>query len=636
MPLLDRLLPSQPEERAAAEDRLRALSGLVFLGGLLAALGLATVPPADRLGPNFSILGPGLLAVLFMVVNAWLRFRLVPAPGHLLLLIFVTCLATTCFNHLNGSTSDATVTVFVLTILVATVYFTATAGAVAFVLFVVLYGGMILLEARGVLLHAPLFPSKRAILEISTNFRDYFLSLTGINALALVFGIYVSRTLRQQQEATHRAHAELQRAHTELERRVEERTAALREANRSLEREVEGRQALEAHLVESQKLEAVGRLAGGVSHHFNNLLAVILGNVALAREESIRGTPAVEPLSAAEAACGRAKSLTTQLLTLAERVPAIRETESVADLVRELVDLTLVGSDITCELDLPGPSSPPLEIEVETGRFQRAIDAVIQNAREATGTGGSIRVRIRPRTLATDECPPLEDGEYVSIEVRDEGPGIEPEDQAKVFDPFFSRKNVGRGLGLSTARAILQAHGGWISVRSRPGEGTTVQILVPRFLEKPVERPEPEPVPEAPVDETVPIRGEGRVHFMDDDPDIRKLVCRMIGSLGYEVTASATGEEAIEEYRKALDEDRAFDVVVLDRNVPSGLGAIQTLPRLLELDPGARVVLTSGYGGDSILTDYASEGFAAAIAKPFDLVELSRTLHELTHDAETT
>jgi CheY-like chemotaxis protein len=232
-------------------------------------------------------------------------------------------------------------------------------------------------------------------------------------------------------------------------------------------------------------------------------------------------------------------------------------------------------------------------------------------------SGGTLHVSASNLLIAHVDHPFLRPGSYVCISVADTGSGIAPDVLPKIFDPYFTTRETGTGLGLSTCHAIVSRHNGHIEVESVLDKGTTFRVFLPAADFAAHDSGPPS---------SYPARGSGRVLVMDDDPSVREVASLLLCSMGYEVDSSSEGADAVARFVKAREAGSPFDVVIVDLTVPGGMGGKETLKRLLAIDPNARVVVASGYSEDPIISDYASAGFRAMITKPFLGDELARAV----------
>ena len=405
-----------------------------------------------------------------------------------------------------------------------------------------------------------------------------------------------------------------------------------------LTRDLADQKRLEDEHVRAQKLESVGVLAGGLAHDFNNLLTIILGNLDLARLFSGPDPEAAEALDHASEAALRAGDLTRQLITFSKGGQPVKRVGSIARMLRETALFAASGSNLACEFSI-AENLPA--VDFDEGQMRQVIHNFVQNAREAMPGGGTLKVSACAVKLAQGEIATLPAGNYLRLEFTDHGTGIAQEHLNRIFDPYFSTKEMGnvkgRGLGLAVSYSIVHNHGGAITAESLVGEGTTIAVYLPettRAAEDQVEdeedeeenEPETAPATAAPVDGREPESERlpeeplrGRVLIMDDEPLVLEMAGAAVRRLGYAVTLCHSGAETIVQYEVGLDSGRRFDAVILDLTLPGGIGGPETLARLRQIDPGVRAVLSSGYTDHPAVTDWAGAGFAAFIAKPYSI-----------------
>ncbi len=377
------------------------------------------------------------------------------------------------------------------------------------------------------------------------------------------------------------------------------------------------RKRMEEELFKAQKLESLGILAGGIAHDFNNMLTAIVGQIGMARMKLPSGDVLGQRLEEAEKAALRAKGLTQQLLTFAKGGAPVKSALSLERLVRESAGLVLSGKNITSTLSA---SDPLWSVDADEGQIGQALNNLIINACQAMPHGGSLRMGLENSEVDGTAHLPLKKGRYVKLTIADEGIGIAPEHLSKIFDPYFTTKEKGSGLGLAVGYSIIRNHGGHILVESTPGRGTTFTVYLPASERTDV------PAEHA---QDVHIRGSGRVLFMDDEEMIRQVTGEILGALGYEVEFAREGGEAIERYRKARESGLPFDVVILDLTIAGGMGGKETIQKLRAYDPAVKAMVTSGYSNDPLMANFRDHGFRDVIVKPYKSVELSRKLHAL-------
>jgi len=372
----------------------------------------------------------------------------------------------------------------------------------------------------------------------------------------------------------------------------------------------------EEELSKVQRLESLGMLAGGIAHDFNNILTAILSNISMARIFGDLPEDFSEMLSDAERATLRARGLTHQLLAFAKGGAPVKKSLCVSRLLRETVKFSLSGSSVHCQYDLPDDLWP---VEGDEAQLGQVVQNLIINADQAMAEGGTLRVSAEnvTREEGTPGSPPP--GRYVKITVEDQGSGIPEKLLPKIFDPFFTTKEKGRGLGLATSFSIVNRHGGHIRVDSRMGTGTRVDVFLPATRKRP-----PADVPVR----AEPGQGRGRVLLIDDDETIRKSTGEVLKRLGYEVVSAWDGREGIGLYEEARTSGNGFHVVIMDLTIPGGMGGREAVKALLEIDPEARVVASSGYSDAPVMARYKEFGFRAVVNKPYKMGDLGEALRK--------
>lgn len=373
----------------------------------------------------------------------------------------------------------------------------------------------------------------------------------------------------------------------------------------------------EARLQQSQKMESIGTLAGGIAHDFNNILTTILCNVSLAKTQVTSEDELFEMLSEAEMASLRAQTLTKQLLTFAKGGAPVKETASIKDILKESSSFVLRGSKSNCELSIADGLWPA---EVDVGQMSQVINNIVINANQAMPGGGIIQVAAENLIVEDRHGLPVNPGRYIKISIKDQGVSIAEKHLSNIFDPYFTTKQEGSGLGLATAYSIIKKHDGHITVESQLGVGTTFHIYLPAS-DKAI--PEKEKVKV--------IKGQGRVLVMDDEASLRKVVGRMLAMLGYEAEFAKDGAEAIRMVKEAKEAGKPYDAVILDLTIPGGMGGKEVINKLLEIDPEVKAIVSSGYSDDPVLSNFQEYGFKGMMPKPFQSQLLSKVIHEVLH-----
>jgi PAS domain S-box-containing protein len=386
-------------------------------------------------------------------------------------------------------------------------------------------------------------------------------------------------------------------------------------------RDVTEKQRLEAELLKGEKLQSLGVLAGGIAHDFNNLLTGILGNISLAGQALAPGSAEAGNLEEAGAAAARAAELTAQLLTFSRGGAPVKRTAALDEILRESSRLILAGTNVRASFAVAADLWP---VEVDAGQISQVCNNLTLNAVQAMPAGGTITYAVDNAVLAAGEVPTLAAGDYVRVAVRDEGAGIAAADLGRIFEPYFTTKHAGAGLGLTSAYSVVKKHGGLLSVSSAPGAGATFVIHLPAARGA--------TLPAAAQAEP-PARGEGAVLVMDDERTVREVAAQMLQTLGYTAVTAADGAAALALYQEALAQGRPFSAVILDLTIPGGLGGKETVRRLLALDPGARVIVSSGYSNDPVMAEYRAHGFKGVIVKPYNLKTFARAIAEVVGGA---
>ncbi|NTV14967.1 MAG: PAS domain S-box protein [Desulfobulbaceae bacterium] len=378
----------------------------------------------------------------------------------------------------------------------------------------------------------------------------------------------------------------------------------------------------EVEMARVQKLESVGVLAGGIAHDFNNILTAVMNSLALARLAVDKKERLLERLDSTEKAILRARELTGQLLTFAKGGAPLKKIISIADLVKDAVEFNLRGSNVAAIFRVEEHLWP---VEVDSAQMHQVFGNLTLNAAQAMPQGGTLVVGLSNCEVAEGEEGPVTPGSYVKIAVADTGVGIEAGHLARIFDPYFTTKSTGTGLGLATAHSIVARHGGFLLVDSQVGEGTVFTIYLPALQGQEVGVGLPEVTEELPG---VANCG-GRILIMDDDPEILELLSELLRQEGYRAVAVDDGRGAIREYRNSLERGEGFDCLIIDLTIPGGMGGREAMARIRELDPAARAIVSSGYSNDPVLANFAEYGFCGRVAKPYQIEELLRVLERV-------
>lgn len=375
------------------------------------------------------------------------------------------------------------------------------------------------------------------------------------------------------------------------------------------------RHAFDMAALQTEKMESLGVLAGGLAHDFNNLLTSILGGISLAASHCDKDSAIGQALTSAEIASMRARDITQQLLTFARGGAPVTRAESVQGLLQETAEFTLHGSSTTYNLHC---AEPLPQAQIDRGQFSQAVQNILLNAAQAMPEGGTIQIDADVLEYRGELALPMEAGTYVRIQIADTGAGIAEHHLESIFDPYFSTKEDGRGLGLATSYSILKRHGGCIDASSTPGTGTRLVMYAPVAA-----RPE-ELVPPEAYDATVPLGL--RVLIMDDEEMLLRVTSQVLTRIGCTWTTVSNGREALDAYTLARASGQPFDATILDLTIPGDRGGDHTARDLRRLHPEAWLIVSSGYRDSPVMSEYRHHGFDAVLPKPYRMADLHRVL----------
>jgi two-component system, cell cycle sensor histidine kinase and response regulator CckA len=381
--------------------------------------------------------------------------------------------------------------------------------------------------------------------------------------------------------------------------------------------EITDQRLLEDERLKTEKLESIGTLAGGIAHDFNNLLQGIFGFISMAKLTFDQKDKSLAMLTQAEKALHQSVNLTAQLLTFSKGGTPVKKVFALRPLIENSVAFALSGSRIKHETII---DENLRSVEADEGQIGQVIQNIVLNADQAMPLGGTIRISVR--NMPAEAIVPSVNlrGDFVEISIRDQGTGIPAEHLTRIFDPYFTTKVKGSGLGLATSYSIIKNHGGLLRVQSEVHKGTTFFIYLPASS---VNVDEPKSQARSAV-----VR-KGRILVMDDDEMIRAVTGELLTELGHIIAFAQTGEAALEIYQAAREAGNPFDVVILDLTIRGGMGGIEALQKLKESDPNVKAIVSSGYSDDVALSNYRGQGFRAFLKKPYNLEELQITLNSL-------
>jgi len=324
-----------------------------------------------------------------------------------------------------------------------------------------------------------------------------------------------------------------------------------------------------------------------------------------------------EFLTEVENAAFQARDLTQQLLTFSKGGAPIKETASIQELLRESANFVLRGSNVNCNYTIADDLWP---VNIDKGQINQVINNLIINADQAMPEGGAIQLSADNIHSGTNHLPSLNASHYIKISIKDTGIGIDSQHLSKVFDPYFTTKQKGHGLGLATCYSIIKKHDGDITISSKPGNGTTVNIYLPAF-------------PGVSVAENnlpgAPLCGQGKILIMDDEAIVRETLGKMLNCLGYTTGFANDGLNAIHLYQTAQQASDPYDAVLMDLTIAGGIGGKEAVKKLLEIDSEAKVIVSSGYSNDPVMAEYKKYGFCGVLPKPYEIKSVNQIMYDL-------
>ena len=416
--------------------------------------------------------------------------------------------------------------------------------------------------------------------------------------------------------------AELHQAHDELEQRVTERTAELSHANAALQSEMAERQRAEEVLRQAQKMEAVGQLAAGIAHDYNNILTVIQGHIELLLQTRGSDAELKESLTQVASAATRAANLTRQLLAFSRRQVMQPRSLDINEVVSNLIKMLsrILGEHIALELRLR-PALP--KIHADIGMIEQVLTNLAVNARDAMPNGGNLTIATEfvplDETAAKKHHPQARAGNFICLRVADFGCGMDRATLTRIFEPFFTTKSVGKGtgLGLATVYGIVQQHKGWIEVKSELEKGSEFLVYLP-------ESDEVAASSDTELFFNGPLRGGTEtILVVEDEPSVRALVCSILSSNGYKILEAGDGPEALRIWEK---QNGKIDLVLTDLVMPGGLTGRELAHRLKAIEPRVRIIYTSGYSLEVAGRDLALEPDFHFLPKPYHPPSLLRAI----------
>ena len=380
---------------------------------------------------------------------------------------------------------------------------------------------------------------------------------------------------------------------------------------------------MEAELAKAQKLESIGLLAGGIAHDFNNILTAVFGSLALAKMESTPEGTVYKRLVSAEEHCMKAKALTRKLLTYSRGGSPQRKTASIEHVIRDAAGFALSGKNIECQFEFPGGL---WSAQIDEGQMHQVVHSLVSNAAEAMPQGGRIEIGAQNADLAADQIPSLKAGHYVQWTIRDHGVGISREHMKKIFDPYFTTKQMssvkGMGLGLAICYSIVKNHEGIITVDSTPGVGTLFAVYIPAANGEKSEQ-------KAITAPAASVAGRPKILLIDDEQILLDVTGSMLKHIGYEVATAQNHDDAMDFYQRGKEAGRPFSLIIMDLTMRGDEGGEIAIRRWKDNHPEVKAIISSGYMNDPVIEEYWKHGFVGAMVKPYSLGELKSALEKI-------
>jgi PAS domain S-box-containing protein len=371
---------------------------------------------------------------------------------------------------------------------------------------------------------------------------------------------------------------------------------------------------IDTELIKMSKLESIGILAGGIAHDFNNLLTGISGNISMMKNQADFSHDILDTFKNVEKAVDRATALTKQLLTFAKGGEPILSSSSLRDIINESAKFIIKNPAIKCELAVNENLKP---VMIDPNQISQAINNLLINSIQAMNTGGKIIIEADNVEKIPNNFP-LKTGNYVMLKITDTGCGISRKNLSKIFDPFYSTKSNGTGLGLTSTYSIIKKHRGYIEVTSEENAGTTFTIYL-KTADMPVEKIES-------AGEIPAGLKSGSILIMDDEIYILEVLVKMLKHQGYTVDCAHNGEEAINLYSERFSQNNVYDYVILDLTVYGGMGGKETVAALKKIDPGVKAIVSSGYSDNPVMANYKEYGFSGVLTKPYAIEDVIKVL----------
>ncbi len=390
-------------------------------------------------------------------------------------------------------------------------------------------------------------------------------------------------------------------------------------------RDISTTKALEIEIRKAQRLESIGVLAGGLAHDFNNIMTAVMGNISLAKVYASGNHRVRDKLEKAESASLRISELTGKLLTFSKGGQPARKITDIQGLLRETGSRAATSSEVKLVYDLP---KDLWVVNIDEAQIGQVVNHLVTNAIQSISHRGVVEITARNEAFGEDNVLSLDPGHYLKISVKDSGPGIPAEIQSRIFDPFFTTKPKESGLGLAVVYSVVKNHGGRVTVESEQGKGSLFIFYLPASEDAVKQEEETLSVLEVYSRQT-------RILVMDDEESVLEVVAEILQQNGYRTGTATDGTEAVRLYREAVIAEDKFDILIMDITVPGGVGGVEAISIIHELDPSAIAIVASGYANNTVMANFKDFGFVASITKPFGIAMLLASVHDalkIKHD----
>ncbi len=379
---------------------------------------------------------------------------------------------------------------------------------------------------------------------------------------------------------------------------------------------------LEKETLRFEKLKSIGVLAGGIAHDFNNLLGIVIGNLEMIERVADKKSKVSSYVSSATKASKRAAELTQQLLTFSKGGNPVKKLSDLREVVYESAKFVLHGSSVALTFDCQCAGDNVLIADIDNGQISQVVQNMVINARQAMPDGGTIRIECDTEELSAHEVSGVKAGRYHKIEIHDDGPGIATDIVDKIFDPYFTTKSEGSGLGLALSFAIINKHDGYLYASTEDDGGACFTIYLPAS----------DSILDVVPDSVITINNaasKGCVLVMDDQEMLYEVAEAMLEELGYQAIHAEDGSTALRLYEEAMAANEPIDIIIMDLTIPGGMGGEEAVKEILSVDAKAKVIVSSGYSNDSVVANYENHGFKGALGKPYDIDTLDNLLNQI-------